>query len=138
VFNDAKKPGFIGDMPHTWVGSDYMRSFIDMFAFERESDSSLVITAGTKDEWLRDAPGIRVTNLSTHYGPLNYDARAIGTTVTLNLRAGLRMPPGGIVVWSPLEQPILSAAVDGVPGAVRGSEIRVRKLPATVTIRYAK
>ncbi|HWL40327.1 MAG TPA: hypothetical protein VNO75_08820, partial [Gemmatimonadaceae bacterium] len=138
VFNDAKKPSFIGDMPHTWVGSDYMRSFIDMFAFERESDSSLVITAGTKDEWLRDAPGIRVTNLSTHYGPLNYDARAVGTTVTLNLRAGLRMPPGGIVVWSPLEQPILSAAVDGSPTAVRESEIRVQKLPAVVTIRYAK
>jgi len=138
VFNDAKKPSFIGDMPHTWVGSDYMRSFIDMFAFERESDSSLVVTAGTKDEWLKEPPGLRVTNLSTHYGPLNYDARAYGTTVTLNLRAGLRMPPGGIVVWSPLEQPILSAAVDGVPTAVRGAEVRVRKLPATVTIRYAK
>ena len=40
--------------------------------------------------------------------------------------------------FSPLDQPILSAAVDGVPAPVRGSEIRVRKLPSIVTVRYAK
>lgn len=138
VFNDPRKPSFIGDMPHTWVGSDYMRSFLDMFAFERESDSSLVLAAGLKDEWLREAPGVRVTNLSTHYGPLSYDARAYGTTVTLNLKPGLRLPPGGIVVRSPLDQPVLSASVDGVLAAVKGADVVVRKLPAIVTFRYAK
>jgi hypothetical protein len=63
---------------------------------------------------------------------------AVGKVVTINLRAGIRMPPGGIVIYSPLDQPILSAAVDGVPNAVRGAEVRVRKLPSIVTIRYAK
>jgi len=138
VYRDPKTPKFIGDMPHTWVGSDYIRSFLDMLAFERESDSSLVIGAGVKDEWVRQDPGVRVSNLSTAYGPLNYDMRASGNTVILNLRAGIKLPPGGIVVWSPLSQPILSAAVDGVPAAVKGSEIRVRKLPAVVTIRYPR
>jgi hypothetical protein len=138
VYHDPKTPKFIGDMPHTWVGSDYIRSFLDMFAFERESDSSLVIGAGVKDDWVKQDPGVRVANLSTAYGPLTYDIRAYGSTVTLNLRAGIRMPPGGIVVWSPLEQPILSAAVDGVPAAIKGAEIRVRKLPATVTVRYPR
>ena len=138
VYRDPKTPKFIGDMPHTWVGSDYIRSFLDMFAFERESDSSLVIAAGVRDEWVREEPGIRVSNLSTEYGPINYDMRAVGKVVTINLRTGLRMPPGGIVVYSPLEQPILSAAVDGVPAAIKGQEVQVRKLPAIVTIRYAK
>lgn len=138
VYRDPKKPAFIGDMPHTWVGSDYIRSFLDMFAFERESDSSLVITAGTKDEWLQQDPGVRVTNLSTSYGPLNYDARAIGRVVTINIKALTKTPKGGVVVYSPLEQPILSASINGVPAAVKGSEIRVDKLPATVTVRYAK
>jgi hypothetical protein len=138
VYRDAKTPKFIGDMPHTWVGSDYIRSFLDMLAFERESDSSLVIGAGLRDDWVKQEPGVRVTNLSTQYGLLNYDMRASGNTVTVNLRAGLRMPPGGIVIWSPLEQPILSAWVDGVPSAVKGSEVRVRKLPAIVTIRYPR
>jgi hypothetical protein len=138
VYRDPKMPKFIGDMPHTWVGSDYIRSFLDMFAFERESDSSLVIAAGVKDDWVKQEPGVRVSNLSTSYGPLNYDIRASGPTVTINLRAGIKLPPGGIVVFSPLEQPILSAAVDGVLTAVRGSEVRVRKLPAIVTIRYGR
>jgi hypothetical protein len=138
VYHDPKTPKFIGDMPHTWVGSDYIRSFLDMLAFERESDSSLVIGAGVRDDWVKQDPGVRVTNLSTAYGPLTYDMRASGNTVILNLRAGIKLPPGGIVVWSPLSQPILSAAVDGVPAAVKGAEIRVRKVPAVVTIRYPR
>ena len=138
VYRDAKTPKFIGDMPHTWVGSDYIRSFLDMLAYERESDSTLVIGAGVRDEWVKEVPGIRVSNLSTEYGPLNFDMQALGRVVTVNLRTGIRMPPGGIVVYSPLDQPILSAMVDGVPAAIRGAEVRVRKIPAIVTIRYAK
>jgi hypothetical protein len=138
VYRDPKTPKFIGDMPHTWVGSDYIRSFLDMLAYERESDSSLVIGAGVRDEWVKEPPGIKVSNLSTEYGPLNYDMAALGKVVTINLRTGIRMPPGGIVVYSPLDQPILSAAVDGVLTAVKGAEVRVRKLPSIVTIRYAK
>jgi len=138
VYRDPKTPKFIGDMPHTWVGSDYIRSFLDMLAYERESDSSLVIGAGVRDEWVKEPPGIKVSNLSTEYGPLNYDMSGLGKVVTINLRTGIRMPPGGIVIYSPLDQPILSAAVDGVPVAVKGAEVRVRKLPAIVTIRYAK
>ena len=109
-----------------------------MLAFERESDSSLVIGAGVKDDWVQQDPGIRVTNLSTSYGPLTYDMRGIGKVVTVNLRAGIKMPPGGIIVWSPLEQPILSAQIDGVPTAVNGAEIRVTKVPSIVTVRYAR
>jgi hypothetical protein len=138
VYRDPKTPKFIGDMPHTWVGSDYIRSFLDMLAYERESDSSLVIGAGVRDEWVEEDPGVKVSNLSTEYGPLNYDMRAIGKVVTINLRAGIRMPPGGIVIYSPLDQPILSATVDGVAAPVKGAEIRVRKLPSIVTVRYAR
>jgi hypothetical protein len=138
VYRDPKTPKFIGDMPHTWVGSDYIRSFLDMLAYERESDSSLVIGAGVRDAWVKEPPGIKVSNLSTEYGPLNYDMSALGKVVTINLRTGIRMPPGGIVVYSPLDQPILSAAVDGVPTPIRGAEVRVRKLPSIVTIRYAR
>ena len=109
-----------------------------MLAYERESDSSLVIGAGVRDDWVQQDPGVKVSNLSTEYGPLNYDMRAIGKVVTINLRTGIRMPPGGLVIYSPLDQPILSAAVDGVPAPVRGQEIRVSKIPSIVTVRYAR
>jgi hypothetical protein len=109
-----------------------------MLAYERESDSSLVIGAGVKDDWVKQDPGMRVSNLSTEYGPINYDMRAIGKVVTVNLRVGIKMPPGGIVVYSPLDQPILSATVDGLPAEIKGQEVHVRKLPSIVTIRYAR
>ena len=46
VWRDPRVANFIGDMPHTWVGSDYIRSLRSLFAFEEESDQSLVIAAG--------------------------------------------------------------------------------------------
>jgi hypothetical protein len=111
VWRDPAAPKFIGDMPHTWVGSDYIRSVLDMLAYEREEDSSLVIGAGVPDEWLDAEPGVVVRNLSTHYGPLSFTMRRVGGNVRVRLERGVRIPPGGIVVDS----------------------IRVRELPATVT-----
>src|SRR5262249_8571317 len=32
VGREYRKPRFIGDMPHTWVGTDFVRSMIDLFA----------------------------------------------------------------------------------------------------------
>ena len=138
VWKNPLTPKFIGDMPHTWVGSDYIRSFLDMFAYEREADSSLVIAAGVKSGWLKDEPGVRVEGLSTEYGPLSYDMRKRGSVTTVKLRAGPRIPRGGLVIRPPDAASILSASVNGARAEVRDSEIKVLRLPATVLIRYSK
>ena len=52
VCRDSLKPRFIGDMPHTWVGSDYIRSVLDMFAYEREADRRSLIGAGIPEKWV--------------------------------------------------------------------------------------
>jgi hypothetical protein len=36
VLPDPREPRFLGDMPHAWVSSDYIRSALDLFAFDRE------------------------------------------------------------------------------------------------------
>jgi hypothetical protein len=41
VWRDATAPKFIGDMPHTWVGSGYVQAVRDLFAYEREDDAAL-------------------------------------------------------------------------------------------------
>ncbi len=118
--------------PHTWVGSDYVRSVLDMFAYEREADSTLVVGAGVPIEWLVSDPRISVLNLSTHYGPLSFTMRRAGDGVEVAIEAGTRIPPGGIAVSTPLAA-IRSATVNGArvePGPT--GEILVRKLPATV------
>ena len=110
---------FIGDMPHTWVGSDFIRSVTDMFAYESDSDSSLVIGAGLPITWLREENGVGIRRLSTHYGPLSYTMRAGAEGIEVRIESGVRIPSGGIVIKPPL-----------------GPEMKVTALPASLTIPY--
>ena len=51
VGREPRKSRFIGDMPHGWVASDYGRSLLDMFAYERPADETLVLMAGVPKRW---------------------------------------------------------------------------------------
>jgi hypothetical protein len=51
VGTDMRKPRFIGDMPHAWVASDFVRSILDAVSYERE-DGTLVVGAGVPARWL--------------------------------------------------------------------------------------
>jgi hypothetical protein len=108
VGREARKPRFIGDMPHAWVASDYVRSVLDMFAYERESDHALVLGAGLPPAWFAGR-GVGVRNLSTPYGKLRWSAR-ISASQGLVLRIAGARPPGGYAFAWPLP---------GRPGAAR-------------------
>lgn len=138
VFRDPASPRFIGDMPHTWVGSDFIRSVLDLFAYERASDGALVVGAGVPAAWVREAPGVEMDGLRTHFGTLRLAMRAGGDTVRVSLGGGVRVPPGGIVVRTPLDRPIRRATVNGrpVPVSDPGREITVRVAPAAVVLEH--
>jgi hypothetical protein len=116
VWHDERAPHFIGDMPHTWVGTDFVRSQLDRLAYEDESDSSLVIGAGIPEAWLADS-GVVVKGLRTRWGSLTYSMRrnAKGQVVVDLDGRGLRVPPGGVIVAPPLPagQPV-DATIAGV------------------------
>jgi hypothetical protein len=95
---DYRSPTYLGDIPHLWVGSDFARSFLDMLAYERESDDALVLGAGIPASWLDR--GVRVRGLRTIYGPLSFSARRVGERIVVNI-SGVRVPRGGIVVQMP-------------------------------------
>ncbi len=97
VFKDLRAPSFLGDLPHTWVGSDFIRSFLDLLAYERDSDQALVLAAGVPDEWISAPGGVSVKKMPTPWGPLEYSLTAKGGSVRLRVGEGLRVPPGGIV-----------------------------------------
>jgi hypothetical protein len=135
VFRDPKAPRFIGDMPHTWVGSDFIRSVLDLFAYERASDGALVVGAGVPAAWAAEAPGVEMHGLRTHHGTLSLRIRASGDTVRVRLGGTMRVPPGGIVVRTPLDRPIRRATVNGRPVAVtRPGEVTVRAAAADVVL----
>jgi hypothetical protein len=71
VLPDARKVQFLGDMPHAWISSDYLRAALDLLAYEREATGSVVLGAGLSPAW-RAAGDIGVTGLSTAWGRLDY------------------------------------------------------------------
>jgi hypothetical protein len=138
VWREPRTPKFIGDMPHTWVGSDFVRSVADIFAYDRESDSTLVVGAGIPSAWVDSAPGVTVRALRTPHGELDLTMRGNGSKVTARIGGGLTVPRGGIVLRSPYDRRIRSAAIDGRAAAVSsdGTEVVVKELPATVVLSY--
>jgi hypothetical protein len=136
VWRDPETPKFIGDMPHTWVGSDFIRSVLDMFAYEREADSALVIGAGIPEKWARDESGTGIRGLSTHYGKLSYSAKASGNWIELRIDPGVRIPRGGLVVRSPADKAPARATVDGRTAAIKDGAVVVRSLPSVVRFTY--
>jgi hypothetical protein len=138
VWRNPRAPGFIGDMPHTWVGAEYIRSVRTMFAYEREGDRTLVVGAGLLPEWVMSEQGVSVRRLPTHYGTLNYTARQGGTTeLVVTLSGDVNLPPGGIVLPSPLEQPLIGVTINGQEVAsFTEREAVIDQFPATVVLRY--
>jgi hypothetical protein len=96
-----REPHFIGDMPHTWVGSDFIRAVLDLFVYADTETGSLVIGAGLPRSWLQ-GEGIRVHGLRTPYGEVSYTAREEGGQVRVDL-VGSTMPPGGYVLPTSLK-----------------------------------
>lgn len=137
VRNGYRTPGFIGDMPHTWVGSDFIRSFLDLFAYERVRDSALVLGAGIPDRWARDTSGVAIAGIRTPYGPLELSERGTSGATRITVGGGGRVPPGGFVVRAPFPRRPRRAIVNGAatPLASDGS-VTVRTLPATIDFSY--
>jgi hypothetical protein len=135
VWRDAATPKFIGDMPHTWVGSDFIRSVLDMFVYERDDDGALVIGAGIPEAWAMSEEGVAIQDLHTWHGPVSFAMRGSVDEVGVTIRGAPRAP--AIIVRSPLDRPIREALVNGTPAeVVAGREVRVARTPADVVLRY--
>jgi hypothetical protein len=131
VGREPRVPRFIGDMPHGWVASDYIRSMLDFFAYERDSDASIVIAAGVPETWL-DGEGIVLENLRTPFGELSYTLKRAGDGLSLDVADGIALPPGGLVFGDPGLGG--RALLDGQPIEATDGEFRIRALPARLRI----
>ncbi len=113
-WRDPQGPSFIGDMPHAWIGAEYILSIRSLFAYEREADQALVIAAGIAENWLDDAGGVVVKDLPTYYGRLSYTLhRENPATLRLTLSGDLSLPKGGIMVKPPVPRPLVQVEVNG-------------------------
>jgi hypothetical protein len=137
VWRDPKTPKYIGDMPHTWVGSDYIRSIRSLFVYERESDQALVIGAGVVADWVTSDQGISIKRLPTYYGTLNYSMRMLKDGLAVKLSGDVNLPPGKIVLRSPLNIPLSEVTVNGMPvKSYMKDEVIVDQFPAKIMLHY--
>jgi hypothetical protein len=130
VLPDARKPQFLGDMPHAWISSDYLRAALDLLAYERESTGSVVLGAGLSPAW-RAAGDIGVTGLSTAWGRLDYRLlrRAEGGW-TLHIDRRPERLPGELRLAWPGDAPLPRANAETQALTWRGREL---PLPAHAT-----
>jgi F5/8 type C domain/Bacterial alpha-L-rhamnosidase 6 hairpin glycosidase domain len=138
VWRDPRRPAFIGDMPHAWVGAGFIRSFRSLFVYERDPDRALVIGAGLPRAWIDTPPGVAVEKLPTHYGTVSYRAERQGDgRVRFSIRGDLRDPPDQVVIESPYDEPLAGARVDGREVAdFEAHRIVLSTLPSEVIFRY--
>ena len=115
VGRDLREPRFIGDMPHAWISSDYIRSALDMFAYDEHG--TLVLGAGLPAAWFEGAEGVGVRGLHTPYGVLDYHAVRQGNDLVVTI-AGDARPYSGFLIAFPAA--VLDGAVVRVDG--RGVE----------------
>jgi hypothetical protein len=132
VGRDARTPRFIGDMPHAWVASDFIRSMLDLFVYERTTDRSLVLAAGVPGTWLDE--GVAIDGLRTPYGTVGYALSRDGSRIVLDLAAGARVPPGGFVFAWPFARPPGPTWINGRLARWHNGELIIRELRARVEV----
>lgn len=122
VWTDEKQGRWLGDLPHTWVGSTFIHAVRTALVYERASDQALVLCAGVPAAWLEDGDSVRVARLSTWWGPVDYELhRTESGALHVHVGGGLTLPPGGIVIAPPGADPVT-----------------VRSLPAELEIQLAR
>ena len=133
VLPDAREPRFLGDMPHAWISSDYLRAALDLLAYEREATGSLVLGAGLPPAW-RAAGEIGVAGLSTAWGRLDYRLeKRIDGGWTLHIDRRPERLPGELRLAWPGEGPLPRANVESALLAWQGRELPLP--PGATTIQ---
>jgi hypothetical protein len=72
VHSDPRLGSYIGDMPHTWVGSGFVNTILGMIFVEQEEQLRLLVAS--PQEWL-SGDGVKLRNVPTRFGKLDLDAQ---------------------------------------------------------------
>lgn len=138
AWRDPRSPAHLGDLPHSWIGAEYVLALLSLFAFERPGDQALVLAAGVPEHWLREDAALGVARLPTYWGPLRYSLRRRGeTALELSLSALAGSPPGGIELRPPLPRRL--ERVSGDLAAVARSDaesVTLARSPARVVLHF--
>jgi hypothetical protein len=138
VWKDYRTPRYIGDMPHTWVGSDFINAIRSIFVYENESDQSLVLGSALYQDWIDASEGMSVQNLPTYYGEISYSIKKDIDKYHFSISGNLKLPANGIKIKN-FNGSKLPKRVTVNGKEIKGfneKEISVKELPAIVLVSY--
>ncbi len=140
VWKDMRTPKFIGDIPHTWVGSDFINAVRSMFVYENEYDSSIVLAAALYQDWIDSPNGMSIENLPTYYGDISYSIIKENNKYTFSIYGDVDLPKNGIKIKNINGSKLPSIiTVNGKEiKSFTENEIEVNEFPAIVVIDYGK
>lgn len=135
VNSDLRNPCYIGDMPHTWCGAEYMNSVRGLFLYEEFE--KIILAGGVDEKWLDRPEGISVKNMPTYYGKVNYTVEERGINLRVKV-TGDAVPPEGFIFKSPfMKKKIKSVELNGKNWKkFTDNEVIFEKLPAEIMINY--
>lgn len=140
VWKDYRAAKYIGDMPHTWVGSDFINAVRSMFVYEDEYDQSLVLAAALYQDWIDSPNGVSIEHLPTYYGEVSYSIKNKNEKYSFSIYGDVKLPKNGIKIknFNGSKLPV-NVTVNGKKiKSFTGNEIDVKEFPATVMIDYQK
>ncbi|MCX6283876.1 MAG: hypothetical protein NTW31_06560, partial [Bacteroidetes bacterium] len=138
VWKDYRVPRYIGDMPHTWVGSDFINAIRSMFVYENEYDQSLVLASALYQDWIDSPNGMSVGNLPTYYGEISYSIKKDNNKYIFSISGDVKLPTNGIRIknFNGSKLPLRVTVNGKEQNGFTGKEISVKVCPAEVVIYY--
>jgi len=138
VWKDYRAAKYIGDMPHTWVGSDFINAIRSMFVYENEQDQSLVLASALYQDWIDSQAGITVENLPTYYGEISYSIKKGGDEYKFSIFGDVKLPSNGMKIknFNGSKMPSKVIVNGKEITTFTNKEISVQEFPAEVVIYY--
>ncbi|NCC52610.1 MAG: hypothetical protein EOM20_15520 [Spartobacteria bacterium] len=98
VLGDERMGCYIGDMPHTWVGSGFLNAIALMLV--KEQHHQLVLLDGVPEAWMH-GEGITLKNRPTPFGTIHLRAVFDGEKTDLRISGDVDPPDGFLIKLPP-------------------------------------
>ncbi len=125
---------YIGDMPHSWIGAEFINAIRSMFVYEK--GNSLIVGAGIIEDWLKEGQEISVKELPTELGTVTYTIKKNNNQINMHISGNIK-PNSKIIIKSPFSQNIQKVIINDIESdKFNSKEVFIDQLPADIKIVY--
>ncbi len=136
VHRDYRLSQYIGDMPHTWIGAEYINSVRSMLVLEGEESGILMLCKGLTEEWISENEKIGVRNLPTIWGKINFEMTRTNNSIKARINGDIKVPKETIL-YVPVNKKIKEVRINGKEWEKHsGNEVNITNIPAEIEIKF--